>query len=654
MGQVRGAGGAFWLPAGPGPAGDGGPWPTRLSFPDLLRRYLARVLDEPVRTAPENLSIRLHRNRAVRLAETQTRARAVTLDERTSLLLDCVVLAQGHTDMPLSAGTEMSGLREYGFGSLPPGNPAEADLASPGPGERAALRGLGLNFSDLPALLTVGREGEFHREGSEGGALRCWPSGEEPGIFAGSRRSVPYDELWDWDRVAHPYGDRVFTGPAAYQSRLLDCPHEDLAGDGDGNVAGPLKAALGDLRDLRDEVRPTRGHAGITGESYRDGLRSWYTPLDVFVSTGPPHGRIEELIALIAAGVVEMGGPGPHIAAAPDGSVVSRVKSPAPSGECPRSSRPGCPTSTSGAPPTRSCGTCASAGPAPLPHPHRHGRARGDRRPGRHPASQPLGGRGGAAAPLPLRVRGAERDGALGHGGGYPGRSRLRDLRKTPTPSRASASPSAWSGAARPPPCPRRLLVTHPRHTQKERYPMPVHSPMRGTETGTDSGLPNPVRATGQAAAALSEQAWTAAMPETEDERAPGAWHTEWQPPREAPRLTAGAARTAAEPTEGLEVLPAPMRRNLELTEGPVVSERPNAVPAPPLDTAGTKRVLAARARRAATGEVTFAQALADHPQIQSRLPAGAEQLPAPEEYLGAADELDSRVLARLARMESA
>jgi L-aspartate N-monooxygenase (nitrosuccinate-forming) len=499
VGQVRGAGGAFGLPAGPGPAGGGDPWPGHLSFPGLLRHYLAWVLDELVRTAPENVSIQLHRNRAVRLAETETRAQVVTLDDGTSLLLDCVVLAQGHTGMPVSAGTEMSGLREYGFGYLPPGNPAEADLAFVGPCERGALRGLGLNFFDLLDLLTVGRGGEFHREG---GALRYWPSGEEPRIFTGSRRRVPYhyrargenqkrpfgrhvpavltpariaalcerrqngeqvefqrhiwplvdrevtavyyatlisrwrgpgdakaflaeyttppvsgpadeellkrhgigpDELWDWDRVAHPYGDRVFTDPAAYQSWLLGYLHEDLAEARDGNVASPLKAAL-DV--LRNEVRLAVDHAGITGESYPDGLQSWYTPLNAFVSIGPPHGRIEELIALIEAGVVEMVGPGLHIAAAPDDFVVSSVKSPAPSGECPRSSRPGCPTSTSGAPPTRSCGTCARAGPAPKPHPHRHGRARGDRRPDSHPASQPPGGRGGAAAPLPLRVRG--------------------------------------------------------------------------------------------------------------------------------------------------------------------------------------------------------------------------------------------------------
>ncbi len=431
-----------------------------------------------MRTAPENLSIRLRRNRAVRRAETGTRAQAVTLDGRSSLLSDRVVLAHGHTDMPVSAGTARSGPRAYGFGSLPPGNPAESGPAFSGPGGREALRGLGLGFSDLPAPLTVGRGGMFHREGGEGG---------EGG----------------------------------------------------------------------------------------------------------------------APGVVEMAGPGPHIAAAPDGSAVGRVKSPAPGGGCPRSSGPGCPAPASGAPPARSCGTCASAGPAPLPHPRRHRRARGDRRrPGPHPASRPPGGRGAARPP--------------------------------PRPAPPRPAPAAS------------LLVTRPRHTRKERCPMPVHLPVhlpvhcptRGTETGTDSGPPNPV----------------AALLETEDERAPGARHTERPPLRETPRLPAGAARTAAEPAAGPAVLPAPIRRGLEPAGGAVASERPNAVPAPLPDTAGTQRVLAARARRAATGGVvTFAQAPAGHPGLPGRPPAGAGQSPAPGEYLGTADELVSRVLTRPARrVESA
>ncbi|GII66276.1 3-carboxy-cis,cis-muconate cycloisomerase [Sphaerisporangium krabiense] len=51
-----------------------------------------------------------------------------------------------------------------------------------------------------------------------------------------------------------------------------------------------------------------------------------------------------------------------------------------------------------------------------------------------------------------------------------------------------------------------------------------------------------------------------------EHERPAGGWHAEWQPLRECLRLAGGAAETAAELCEGLEVFPARMRENLETT----------------------------------------------------------------------------------------
>ncbi|MFF7249586.1 3-carboxy-cis,cis-muconate cycloisomerase [Embleya sp. NPDC008237] len=65
-----------------------------------------------------------------------------------------------------------------------------------------------------------------------------------------------------------------------------------------------------------------------------------------------------------------------------------------------------------------------------------------------------------------------------------------------------------------------------------------------------------------------------ASMAGAEHERPAGAWHAEWQPLRAALRLAGGAAETAAELAEGLEVLPDRMRANLELTGGRIVSER--------------------------------------------------------------------------------
>jgi hypothetical protein len=77
-----------------------------------------------------------------------------------------------------------------------------------------------------------------------------------------------------------------------------------------GNVQSALKAALDVLRDLRNEIRLVVDHGGLSGDSYRDDLQQWYMPLNAYVSIGPPAQRVEELIALIDAGVVSVMGPG--------------------------------------------------------------------------------------------------------------------------------------------------------------------------------------------------------------------------------------------------------------------------------------------------------------------------------------------------------
>ena len=63
------------------------------------------------------------------------------------------------------------------------------------------------------------------------------------------------------------------------------------------------------LRDLRNELRQIVDHGGLAGASRRDHLDRWYTPLNAFLSIGPPRRRIEEMTALIEAGVLECSGP---------------------------------------------------------------------------------------------------------------------------------------------------------------------------------------------------------------------------------------------------------------------------------------------------------------------------------------------------------
>ncbi|WP_406127197.1 FAD/NAD(P)-binding protein [Streptomyces sp. NBC_00989] len=384
-----------WAPAELGPDD----YPTRAHY----GRYLEWVFARTVREAPESVRVATHRARAVRLDDAPDGHQSLTLDNgRTLSALSAVVLAQGH--LPTAPDTTRRRLSSYadrhGLHHIPPANPADVDLSVVRPGEPVLLRGLGLNFFDHTALLTTGRGGRFAR--TESGDLRYLPSGNEPRLYAGSRRGIPYqargdnakgpygrhtplvltpeaisafrkradsaeppeflteiwplvakevetvyytallrpsrrpefverflafphlapqeglilDEFgipdadrWSWDRLSRPYTERDLAHPAAWRDWLLSYLREDAGHAALGNVDGPLKAALDVLRDLRNELRLVVDHGGLAGASRRDHLDRWYTPLNAFLSIGPPRRRIEELAALVAAGVVEVLGP---------------------------------------------------------------------------------------------------------------------------------------------------------------------------------------------------------------------------------------------------------------------------------------------------------------------------------------------------------
>ncbi|WP_200307171.1 FAD/NAD(P)-binding protein [Streptomyces adelaidensis] len=155
--------------------------------------YLEWVFRHLLRTAPPQVTVRTHPSTAVALDEAAASGRQrVTLENGDRLAgMDAVVLALGHG--PLTPIPEERRLRSFadrhGLTYVAPVNPADADLSGIAAGAPVALRGLGLNFFDCLALLTEGRGGTF-KEGQSG--LVYLPSGNEPVLYAGSRRGVPY------------------------------------------------------------------------------------------------------------------------------------------------------------------------------------------------------------------------------------------------------------------------------------------------------------------------------------------------------------------------------------------------------------------------------------------------------------------------------
>ncbi|MCT9083569.1 3-carboxy-cis,cis-muconate cycloisomerase [Streptomyces fulvoviolaceus] len=167
---------------------------------------------------------------------------------------------------------------------------------------------------------------------------------------------------------------------------------------------------------------------------------------------------------------------------------------------------------------------------------------------------------------------------------------------------------------------------------------------------GGSSAMPhkaNPVRSTLIAAAARRAPQLAATLYGSlaaEDERPAGAWHAEWEPLRDLLRLVGGAARDAAELTEGLRVHADAMREHLDLTHGLIVSERLSAELAPLLGRARAKALLTDLAGRTYSEGRSLAELLAEEPELKD---VDLDELTDPARYTGSAGALTDRALER-------
>ncbi|MET9897363.1 3-carboxy-cis,cis-muconate cycloisomerase [Streptomyces sp. NPDC006446] len=170
---------------------------------------------------------------------------------------------------------------------------------------------------------------------------------------------------------------------------------------------------------------------------------------------------------------------------------------------------------------------------------------------------------------------------------------------------------------------------------------------------GGSSAMPhkaNPVRATLVAAAARRAPLLAATLygaMTAEDERPAGAWHAEWEPLRDLLRLVGGAARDAAELTEGLGVNTEAMREHLGLTHGLIVSERLAAELSPVLGRAPAKELLTRAAERAVTERRPLADVLGEEPGLKDLPDVDLADLTDPTRYTGSAGVLTDRALER-------
>ncbi|MFF4140762.1 FAD/NAD(P)-binding protein [Streptomyces sp. NPDC001698] len=188
--------------------------------------YLSWVFWQSAKNGMPQVQVHSHEGRAVDVQDLPLgRQRVVMADDLPSLDVDIVLFTQGNVDV--APNPEEAHLTEYATAHdlcyLPSGSTADHVLDQIPADEPVIVRGLGLCFIDTVVLLTSGRGGTFHRDDS--GDLHYKPSGNEPILFVGSRRGVPY-----WSKIHYsltgstpePFGHLDAAAVSALGDRPLD------------------------------------------------------------------------------------------------------------------------------------------------------------------------------------------------------------------------------------------------------------------------------------------------------------------------------------------------------------------------------------------------------------------------------------------------
>jgi hypothetical protein len=190
----------------------GSTFPTRR----LQSAYLTWFFEHTVAGLSDNVTVRVHKDTVLRVTGGADEPQLLWLATRSEpIVADVVVFALGHLDS--AADDEQSRLArhatENGLFYLPPEYSADSGLDGIRPGQDVLMRGFGLAFVDLMVLLTEGRGGKYRTEAD--GTLTYLPSGEEPRLFVGSRRGVPYHSKTNYRLLAGRPPLPRFFGPDA-------------------------------------------------------------------------------------------------------------------------------------------------------------------------------------------------------------------------------------------------------------------------------------------------------------------------------------------------------------------------------------------------------------------------------------------------------
>lgn len=156
----------------------------------LYGAYLRWVFNVALTRLPESVEVIAHHSRAVGLQETDDGRDRITLADGTAITAEATVLALGW--QPPGPTHEENILADSGLTWIRPGNPLEQPVEQVPESGIVLVRGLGMGFFDVMALLTLNRGGQFHEDPTTRSGLRYEPSGREPHLVVTSHRGYPY------------------------------------------------------------------------------------------------------------------------------------------------------------------------------------------------------------------------------------------------------------------------------------------------------------------------------------------------------------------------------------------------------------------------------------------------------------------------------
>lgn len=113
-------------------------------------------------------------------------------------------------------------------------------------------------------------------------------------------------DYFDWDRLMNP---AKFMGDSADPKIMAAYLKKEIDTANEGTKTGPLAAALEAFHDIRDTLRRIVDLKLLSPADYQEYFLGQFNYENSHLSVGPPAIRIDELRALVLAGVVTMLGP---------------------------------------------------------------------------------------------------------------------------------------------------------------------------------------------------------------------------------------------------------------------------------------------------------------------------------------------------------